>query len=106
VIGINKVKAGYQSLSCLLPHLTWLLFGWLVCLVIYLLALKILLVDLVNLQLDFRPTLFVIVATIVFTVNFIFARHIFYKYRCALGLIQSLILMANNKAMVIKFNRA
>ncbi|MFT6193632.1 MAG: hypothetical protein ACJASU_000528 [Cognaticolwellia sp.] len=55
---------------------------------------------------DFRPTLFVIVAAIVFTVNFIFARHIFYKYRCALGLIQSLILMANNKAMVIKFNRA
>jgi len=81
-------------------------FIWAVGLLSYLLDPKILLVDLVNLNLDFRSVIFITVATIVFTADFIFARHVFCKYGCALGLFQSLIWMANNKAMVIKFDRA
>lgn len=80
-------------------------FIWAVGLLSYLLDPKILLVDLVSLNLDFRATLFVSVTTIVFTADFLFARHVFCKYGCALGLFQSLIWMANNKAMVIKFDR-
>lgn len=81
-------------------------FLWAVGLLSYLLDPTILLVDLVNFNLGFGSTLFILVATIVFTADFIFARHVFCKYGCALGLFQSLIWMANNKAMVIKFDRA
>jgi polyferredoxin len=35
----------------------------------------------------------------------VFARHLFCKYGCALGLFQSLIWMANKQAMVIRFDR-
>ena len=80
-------------------------FVWAVGLLSYLLPPKQLLVDLVHLNLNFGPSVFVTVATIVFTCDFIFARHIFCKYGCALGLFQSLIWMANNKAMIVKFDR-
>lgn len=80
-------------------------FVWAVGLLSYLLDPTILLVDLINFNLGFGSTLFILVATIVFTADFIFARHVFCKYGCALGLFQSLIWMANNKAMVIKFDR-
>jgi ferredoxin-type protein NapH len=81
-------------------------FIWAIGLLSYLLAPKVLLTDLASFNLDFGPTLFVSVATIIFTADFLFARHVFCKYGCALGLFQSLIWMANNKAMVIKFDRS
>lgn len=81
-------------------------FVWAVGLLSYLLEPKTLLADLAGFNLDFGPTLFVSVTTMVFTADFLFARHVFCKYGCALGLFQSLIWMANNKAMVIKFDRA
>lgn len=80
-------------------------FVWSVGLLSYLLPPKELLVDLVNIELGFGSTLFIGVATLVFTADFIFARHLFCKYGCALGLFQSVIWMANQKAMVVKFNR-
>lgn len=112
---LNRVtlweKASKQSKG-LLPKLIVFIaalsmaFIWAVGLLSYLLAPKMLLVDLVSFNLDFGSTLFVSVATLVFTADFLFARHVFCKYGCALGLFQSLIWMANNKAMVIKFDRA
>jgi len=112
---LNRVtiweKASKQSKG-LLPKLIVFIaalsmaFIWAVGLLSYLLAPKILLADLVNFNLDFGSTLFISVATLVFTADFLFARHVFCKYGCALGLFQSLIWMANNKAMVIKFDRA
>lgn len=80
-------------------------FVWSVGLLSYLLPPKMLLLELVNFDLGFASTLFITVATLVFTFDFIFARHVFCKYGCALGLFQSLIWMANQKAMVIKFDR-
>ncbi len=80
-------------------------FIWSVGLLSYLLNPNMLLAGLANFNLGFGATLFIIVATLVFTADFIFARHVFCKYGCALGLFQSLIWMANNKAMVIKFDR-
>lgn len=81
-------------------------FVWAVGLLSYLLNPVMLLNDLVNFNLGFGSSIFITVATIVFTADFLFARHVFCKYGCALGLFQSLIWMANNKAMVIKFDRA
>lgn len=80
-------------------------FVWAVGLLSYLLPPKLLLVELINFELGFGSFLFITVATIVFTCDFLFARHIFCKYGCALGLFQSLIWMANKKAMVVKFDR-
>jgi len=80
-------------------------FIWAVGLLSYLLDPTMLLVGLANFDLDFGASIFITVATLLFTADFIFARHVFCKYGCALGLFQSLIWMANNKAMVIKFDR-
>lgn len=81
-------------------------FVWAVGLLSYLLNPYMLLSGLANFDLGFGASIFITVATLVFTADFIFARHVFCKYGCALGLFQSLIWMANNKAMVIKFDRA
>ena len=44
-------------------------------------------------------------ATTAFFIEFMFARHLFCRYGCAVGLFQSLAWMANRRAMVIAFNR-
>jgi ferredoxin-type protein NapH len=44
-------------------------------------------------------------ATIVLSLEFIFARHLFCRYGCAVGLFQSLAWMANRGAMVVGFKR-
>ena len=80
-------------------------FIWAVSLLTYLMPPKALLIDLIHFELGLKSAIFVIVATIVFSLDFIFARHLFCKYGCALGLFQSLIWMANKKAMIIKFDR-
>jgi len=80
-------------------------FIWAFGLLGYLLPPKSLFVDLLHLQLGFGASIFLIAATAVFSFDFIFTRHVFCKYGCALGLFQSLIWMANRKAMVIKFDR-
>ncbi len=80
-------------------------FLWAVSLLSYLLTPIPLLTDLVNLELNFGPLLFIIVATTVFSTDFIVFRHLFCKYGCALGIFQSLIWMANKRAMAVKFDR-
>jgi polyferredoxin len=52
-----------------------------------------------------NQTIFLSAATIVFFVEFMFARHLFCRYGCAVGLFQSLAWMGNDKAMVIGFSR-
>lgn len=55
------------------------------------------------------PTLnqarFLLIATAVFTLEFAFARHLFCRFGCAVGLFQSLAWMANPKGMVVAFDR-
>ena len=46
------------------------------------------------------------VGTLVFTLEFTLARHLFCRYGCAVGLFQSLAWMANPKAMVVSFTRS
>jgi len=112
---LNRVtiweKASKQSQGFLPKFIVFIVaasmaFVWAVGLLSYLLDPKMLLVGLVSFDLGFGASVFITVTTIVFTADFIFARHVFCKYGCALGLFQSLIWMANKKAMVIKFDRA
>lgn len=44
--------------------------------------------------------------SVAFFVEFMFARHLFCRYACAVGLFQSLAWMANDKAMVVGFSRS
>lgn len=80
-------------------------FTWAFGLLSYLMPPVPLLIDLINLEVGFGSTVFLCAATCVFSFDFIFARHIFCKYGCALGLFQSLIWMANKQAMAVKFDR-
>ncbi|RZI43791.1 4Fe-4S binding protein [Herbaspirillum sp. HC18] len=52
-----------------------------------------------------NQTIFLTAATIAFFVEFMFARHLFCRYACAVGFFQSLAWMGNDKAMVVGFQR-
>ncbi|MBK1717352.1 4Fe-4S binding protein [Thiocystis violacea] len=51
-----------------------------------------------------NQTLFLSVATLALSVEFLLARHFFCRYACAVGLFQSLVWMANDRAMVVGFD--
>jgi ferredoxin-type protein NapH len=52
-----------------------------------------------------NQTIFLTAGSIAFFVEFMFARHLFCRYACAVGLFQSLAWMGNDKAMVVGFER-
>ena len=101
----TKVTNGWAPRMIVALAAVTMAFIWAVSLLSYLLTPTELLSDLVQLNLGFGATLFISVATIIFSCDFIFARHVFCKYGCALGLFQSLIWMANKKALIVKFDR-
>ncbi len=49
--------------------------------------------------------IFISVATVLLIVEFSLARHLFCRFGCAVGLFQSLVWMANRRAMVVGFDR-
>jgi polyferredoxin len=52
-----------------------------------------------------NQTRFIAIGTAVFTAEFVFARHLFCRFGCAVGLFQSLAWMANPRALVMAFDR-
>lgn len=52
-----------------------------------------------------NQTRFLVAGSTVFTLEFAFARHLFCRFGCAVGLFQSLVWMANPKGMVVAFDR-
>ncbi|WP_198264331.1 4Fe-4S binding protein [sulfur-oxidizing endosymbiont of Gigantopelta aegis] len=80
-------------------------FVWAFSLLSYLLPPAELIPDLLNFELGMGATRFLLVATTIFTIDFFFARHLFCKFGCAVGVFQSLIWMANSKAMVVSFDK-
>ncbi|MFZ4791420.1 MAG: 4Fe-4S binding protein [Candidatus Competibacteraceae bacterium] len=52
-----------------------------------------------------NQALFIGVATILLFLEFTFARHLFCRYACAVGLFQSLAWMTNRRAMVVGYQR-
>ncbi len=53
-----------------------------------------------------NQALFIGAATTVLSLEFLFARHLFCRYACAVGLFQSLVWIGNRDAMVVGFERA
>ena len=79
-------------------------FSWALALLSYLLPPIPLYTDLVTGQIGLYPAIFLGVATAAFTFDFLFARHLFCKYGCAVGLVQSIAWMANGKGKVVTFD--
>ena len=52
-----------------------------------------------------NQTIFLCAATTVLTLEFLFARHLFCRFGCAVGLFQSLAWMTNRGAMVVGYRR-
>lgn len=52
-----------------------------------------------------NQAVFLTAGSLAFFVEFMFARHLFCRYACAVGLFQSLAWMGNDKAMVVGFER-
>jgi len=77
---------------------------WAVGLLTYLLPPFEIYSNLLHFELTRNQFIFISVATSLFCIEFMFARHLFCRYGCAVGLFQSLAWMANRRAMVIKFD--
>ncbi len=78
-------------------------FLWAVALLTYLLPPMEIYANLLNGELTANQFRFIAVATAVLFIEFMFARHLFCRFGCAVGLFQSLAWMANDRAMVVGF---
>lgn len=81
-------------------------FTWSVVLLTYLLPPFEIYRNLLHTSLTFNQSLFIGVATLAFSAEFLLARHLFCRYGCAVGLFQSLAWMGNKAGMVVGFERS
>ena len=79
-------------------------FLWALVLLTYLLPPAEIYPNLFSGRLTRNQTLFLSAATLALSVEFLFARHLFCRFACAVGLFQSLAWMGNRKAMVVGFD--
>ena len=79
---------------------------WAVVLLSYLMPPLEMYPRLVSLSLQRYEAVFVGAATVVLSLEFLLARHLFCRYACAVGMFQSLAWMANRKALVVGVDRA
>ncbi len=89
----------------LLPLVVAFAFLWSIALLTYLLPPTEIYGNLWHGTITRNQCIFISVGTLAFFVEFMFARHLFCRYACAVGLFQSIAWMSNRKAMVIGFNR-
>ena len=78
---------------------------WALSLLTYLLPPKMIYHNLIHGQLTFNQMIFLSVATTLFSLEFLLARHLFCRFGCAVGLFQSLAWMTNDRALVVNFDR-
>ena len=88
-----------------LPLVIGFAFLWALVLLTYLLPPAEIYSNLWHGTLTRNQTIFLSAGSIALFVEFMFARHLFCRYACAIGLFQSLAWMGNNKAMVVGFER-
>lgn len=91
--------------ALVLPSAVALAWLWAVVLLSYLLPPAELYSNLFHGSLTRNQTIFITAATLVLSAEFLFARHLFCRYVCAVGLFQSLAWMSNRAAMVVGFER-
>ncbi len=91
-----------------LTVLTALVFAfiWAVALLTYLLPPSEIYSNLLTGNLTINQFRFIAVASFLFSIEFLFARHLFCRFGCAIGLFQSLAWMGNKNAMVIQFDKS
>lgn len=78
-------------------------FVWAITLLTYLLPPSVIWGNLFTGTLTPNQFRFLAAATTVFTLEMMFARHLFCRFGCAVGLFQSLVWMANPRGMVVAF---
>lgn len=85
-----------------------LFFGllWSITLLTYLLPPFEIYHNLLHASLTPNQARFIGIGTLLLFIEFMFARHLFCRFGCAVGLFQSLAWMANDRAMVVGFERA
>lgn len=81
-------------------------FLWALVLLTYLLPPAEIYANLVTGNLTRNQTIFLTAGTLVLTIEFLAARHLFCRFGCAVGLFQSLAWMGNDRAMVVGFDTA
>ena len=87
------------------PAAVFFAFMWAVVLLTYLMPPAQVYSGLLNFTLYKYEVIFLCAATTVLTMEFLFARHLFCRFGCALGIFQSFAWMGNKKAMVVGFER-
>jgi len=90
----------------LLPLVIAIAFLWAIALLTYLLPPAEIYGNLWHGTLTRNQGVFLTAGTLAFFVEFMFARHLFCRYACAVGLFQSLAWMSNPKALVVGFDRS
>lgn len=80
-------------------------FLWAVALLTYLLPPKEIYGNLLSGNLTRNQFIFITAATVLLTIEFTVARHLFCRFGCAIGIFQSLVWMVNKHAMVVGFDR-
>ena len=101
----KEVKGIIPWLIVALSAIT-LAFVWSFSLLSYLLPPKELISDLTSLQLGKGSIRFLLAGTFILSIDFMFARHLFCRYGCAVGLAQSVIWMGNNSALRVTFDKS
>lgn len=79
-------------------------FLWAVTLLTYLLPPRQIYANLLSGGLTRNQAVFISAGTLAFCIEFLLARHLFCRFGCAIGLFQSLVWMANKRAMVVGFD--
>jgi polyferredoxin len=79
-------------------------FTWAVLALTYLLTPSEIYSNLIHFSFTRNQSIFITAVTLAFIIEFTFARHLFCRYACAVGVFQSFAWMANKKAMVVGFN--
>jgi len=88
------------------PAVVGFAFLWAVVLLTYLLPPAEIYANLWHLSLTRNQLLFIGVGTFLLSIEFMFARHLFCRFACAVGVFQSFVWMANRRALVVSFDRA
>ena len=101
----SKVETDKKYWWLVFITVTGFAFLWAVVFLTYLLPPAEIYHNLFNLSLTRNQMLFIGVATFLLSIEFMFARHFFCRFACAVGVFQSLVWMANKHAMVVSFNR-
>ena len=101
----TRAKVDARWWGIVVPAAVAFAFLWAVVLLTYLLPPAEVYGNLFRGELTRNQFTFITAATVVLSLEFLFARHLFCRFVCAVGLFQSLAWMGNKDAMVVGFKR-